>query len=572
MDVKKILFTQYWRIGVYLDLRCPNRNATDIFYKTSAYRMYDNLYAWFILGENFNDSINMVNDSAFNVVTDFVIAVAMDDRYDLYEAYNHCKYRGGTLKVTKLGAWSGMFGLEITLRGEKIIRRWDHNGLKLQAAGIVLHRPKNMGLIEYLTDNNAVVMDNWPKFGYSVLIHLAYMFNFTMELTELQRWGRSTPNGPLMSGLQEGIYDLGYYPSIITDERLYCGSVIIPMWPVRTCFIFRTVPSSKVTVNMILKPFSSEAWFMIVVLLIVTILVLSLMLKIENGNKNDYVLSALISFAALCQQGSPSLADKLASRVALLQIMLFGLLVYNYYSAAIVSSRLNTPLNKMNDSLYSLIRSGMKLAAEKNVFFDVILRIPSADVQHFRGYWMKIPEKKRFLPVEEGINRVAKISSFAYHADPTDVYRYIAQTFTKEMICQLTEIHLLHPAVAGIWTSHNQQFLEVAKIGMMRVTSAGLRKREVKRWSPKKPYCDRESLFISSVTIYETAPMIILLMCGMILSVIICLIENIIFRKLQAREEVACRKHKLDTNKKFQTNPSTLLPLKNKSFLNMGLR
>lgn len=75
------------------------------------------------------------------------------------------------------------------------------------------------------------------------------------------------------------------------------------------------------------------------------------------------------------QPGVPSFTDQTASRIAFIQITVFGLLVYNYYSAAIVSARLNEPLEKMNDSLYSLVRSKMPLAAEENIFYDFLLRV-----------------------------------------------------------------------------------------------------------------------------------------------------------------------------------------------------
>lgn len=40
-----------------------------------------------------------------------------------------------------------------------------------------------------------------------------------------------------------------------------------------------------------------------------------------------------------------------------------------------MSARLNEPLQKMNDSLYSLAHSKMQMAAEKNVFFNFLLRV-----------------------------------------------------------------------------------------------------------------------------------------------------------------------------------------------------
>jgi len=91
---------------------------------------------------------------------------------------------------------------------------------------------------------------------------------------------------------------------------------------------------------------------------------------VQYNSKNTALLLYII-----LRLGFPSLTDKSASRIALIQITVFGLLVYNYYSAAIVSARLNEPLHKMNDSLYSLGHSKMELAAEKNIFFDFLLRV-----------------------------------------------------------------------------------------------------------------------------------------------------------------------------------------------------
>lgn len=86
----------------------------------------------------------------------------------------------------------------------------------------------------------------------------------------------------------------------------------------------------------------------------------------QNGIKNGtYILIT----------GLPFISNQSSSRVAFFHTMIFGLLVYNYYSAAIVSSRLNAPLDKMNDSLYSLVKSKMSLAAFKDIYFSVLLQV-----------------------------------------------------------------------------------------------------------------------------------------------------------------------------------------------------
>jgi len=184
----------------------------------------------------------------------------------------------------------------------------------------------------------------------------------------------------------------------------------------------------------------------------------------------------------------PSFTDHTASRIAFVQVTVFGLLVYNYYSAAIVSARLNEPLDKMNDSLYSLAHSKMILAAERNVFFNFLLRVRDyqyldiirrlglvssklqfrqnqrSEVQFFKGYWNRIPESKRFLSIEDGVERIKK-GGFAYHADPDDIYPTLGFALDEQMICQLTEVHLLQPSELGLWCNLDSHFHEIAKIG-----------------------------------------------------------------------------------------------------------
>lgn len=67
--------------------------------------------------------------------------------------------------------------------------------------------------------------------------------------------------------------------------------------------MFRTIPAMKMKPWIILKPFAADTWCMIVVIVVITILILSFILKLEHANDYGYSISALITIAALCQQG-----------------------------------------------------------------------------------------------------------------------------------------------------------------------------------------------------------------------------------------------------------------------------
>lgn len=76
----------------------------------------------------------MVNDGAFGVSTNFIIAVPGDDQdYELYDIYNPYKNRGGMLSVTFYGAWNSDSGLSIRLVQTKSWRRADLHGLVIKA-------------------------------------------------------------------------------------------------------------------------------------------------------------------------------------------------------------------------------------------------------------------------------------------------------------------------------------------------------------------------------------------------------------------------------------------------------
>lgn len=83
-------------------------------------------------------------------------------------------------------------------------------------------------------------------------------------------------------------------------------------------------------------------------------------------------------------------------------------------------------------------------------------------MQYFKYFWNAIPESKRFISLEDGVQGIKK-GGFAFHADPDDIYPIIEQEFDKQMICQLTEVHLLQPSELGLWCNLKSHFHEISK-------------------------------------------------------------------------------------------------------------
>lgn len=66
--------------------------------------------------------------------------------------------------------------------------------------------------------------------------------------------------------------------------------------------MFLTVPSLKVDMNIIFRPFAKNVWYMILLLTITIILSLWIILRLEK-NDSAYGSTIFIIIAALCQQG-----------------------------------------------------------------------------------------------------------------------------------------------------------------------------------------------------------------------------------------------------------------------------
>ena len=97
--------------------------------------MYDELHYWLILANNLTEALDVIDDSAFGLSTDFVIAIPSSVKeFLLYDVYNLNKDKGTDLNVTVLGTWNVTDGLTFIMEDKKWIRRSELHGLELKIA------------------------------------------------------------------------------------------------------------------------------------------------------------------------------------------------------------------------------------------------------------------------------------------------------------------------------------------------------------------------------------------------------------------------------------------------------
>ncbi|XP_043674290.1 uncharacterized protein LOC122632002 isoform X2 [Vespula pensylvanica] len=516
----KFLYTNNHYLGIFLDLRCENQNVSKLISKASKYHMYDEAHKWLIIGHNLKESLKIIDDSNFNIATDVIIAEPSTHGYVLYDVYNLSKDHGGSLKTILFGTWHKETGLYVTLIKHKFNRRANLQGMKLNVGVHFDHKLSNMSIDKYLLDYNNKSKDSHSKFMYAILINIAELYNFTINITKIDTWEKHGSNrGPMFVAFEEGIIDIYINPSMMITEKLNYGDIIAPVWPIRTCFLFRMISSTNLQLTQFIRPLSINVWYAMLLITALTAFILLSVLRKEGFH--DFIglcgISILSSVGAISQQASAVVPYGIAGRIAFLHIMFFSLLIFNYYSASMVSNRLRNMGNKMNDSLISLADSNFKIAIEPTEYINSLLQEPHIDVKYFyQNRWLKLPQSMRYLPIEEGLNHVAQ-GGFAYHTLTESAYPYIEKTFETSMMCELMEVHLFRTTL-GLWTRKNGPFTEMLRIGFTKMNNIGLRDRELKRWSARKPRCPANMLIAEAISIQEAAPVLLFLVVGMVLS------------------------------------------------------
>ncbi|XP_031777890.1 ionotropic receptor 75a isoform X2 [Nasonia vitripennis] len=531
--------SKYWGLGVFLNSNCfSNQTIRWLLSQASNYRLYDELHHWLVLGCSLDTVVNLLDDSAFGPSTDFVIAVPstlVNYSYEMYDIYNPWKSRGGQLSITRIGMWTKTYRLQFSSSGSKFRRRTNLRGMNLRASFFgSQYRHTNVPLEAYLQEFTGESKDGLSKFGYTILVHLSEMFNITMKFGEVQKWMEGDTEGPLTRALDENKIDIIGSPIIMTVERLGLTKFVYPTWPFRTCFIFRNPQPKNIKIMEILCPFELDSWYGTMVMFLLAAITLAFTLRYEGKElfTMRYSNAFLIAFGALCQQGTHFDIKKISTRIVFMHIMIFSLLTYNYYSASIVSARLNEPIVKINDSLNELAKTNLKFASEPMIYFDFLIKKEDWETKNFYvNRWSHIPESEQFMYPKQGMELVQQ-GGFAYHTHSDIGYPIILRNYNYRKICELMEVHLQAPVFATMALPYNSTLVEITKIGFARMSEVGIRHRQIQRWSSNKPHFRKDVLNVSSTNIYEFSPHLLTLIGGIALASIMLICEIFIERCL----------------------------------------
>lgn len=197
-----------------------------------------------------------------------------------------------------------------------------------------------------------------------------------MRVVELGAWKKHEIHPPSLFALGRGDVDFTGSPSLMSIQRLEYGQLMISYWTYRSCFLFLEKSDDKIRVDEVISPFSLDSWYVTIFSVVVCSISLSLLFRLQSDDaREDSGLSVILIIGAICQQGYEYFPHRVSVRIAMVVIGFYGMLLYNYYTAFLVSARLNDQPSSINDSLNELAKTNLVFASEPVPYFDYLLRV-----------------------------------------------------------------------------------------------------------------------------------------------------------------------------------------------------
>ncbi|CAH1113584.1 unnamed protein product [Psylliodes chrysocephalus] len=356
---------------------------------------------------------------------------------------------------------------------------------------------------------------------------------FRPNITLSKSWGYITSDGSfdgLVGALQRKQIDYGSSPLFVRTDRAEVMEYGRRTWTLRAAFIFRN-PKTVVSIGVFTKPLSTSIWLSLFFTSSCVLFILKLtqsMEKTKVNRKSEASWSYLIICAVgvFCQQGVTNLPFTYSGRITMLFMIVLSYLVYQFYSASIVSNLLIKPktlIKSVEDILKSTMRAGCEDILYNRDYFLYTSDKPSKDL-----YLQKIlsgVNNSNFLTPQEGLDLV-KEGGYAFHVELATAYPIIQSTFSERSMCELREVQMYRTQPMHSNLQKYSPFRDMFDTCLQRLAEYGILDKEITFWHPNKPECVQSKDALNfHLGIEYFYPVLTLLLIGIVLSLIILILE-----------------------------------------------
>uniref|UniRef100_A0A182YKQ2 Ionotropic receptor 75a N-terminal domain-containing protein n=1 Tax=Anopheles stephensi TaxID=30069 RepID=A0A182YKQ2_ANOST len=487
-----------------------------------------------------DDTFELLATMNVSINAEITVARPTDTSYrgfTLYDLWNPGFISGGKLKIEPLGRYTAARGLLIPRRETTVVRRRNMDGLKLKIMTVVTQKPHRPFEL-YLTTPQNTHLDSVHRYNYGLMSMLKDFYNFTFVNRRTKSWGylRNGKFDGMIGALSRREVDLGGSPMYFRQERHRVVSYTTRTFIERPCFIFRHPPRNDAVKNPFLLPFEIIVWYLMVACGAILVMVLCFSFFVQDAGLSEI----------------PHLSS---GRCTSFFILLFGYLMYQYYSASIVGTLLMEQPKSIK-TLRNLIDSRLTLGIEDIPYSrDYFVRTTDADSLELHRTRIEYYEPKternesHFLPATDGLQLVRE-GGYAFHVAISAAYRIIRLTFSEREICELSEIDMF--PVWSQWmvaiVQKNSPYRDVITYGLRRLNEAGLMQRQRHVWQEPKPKCVRQIAPTDLIVGLDAVVSAFVLLCGGIVLSVCVLFAEILCHRIE-RHRHGCRRRRLGRNR-----------------------
>lgn len=173
--------------------------------------------------------------------------------------------------------------------------------------------------------------------------------------------GTNSTSG-IIGQLQQNLVDFSITPMAVTAERIGSFDQTVGILDVRIMTVFRH-PKDSGARHIFLKPFENLVWVGIGIVVLLSIFVFTMAVCTKRRCSLDFLQCATAVVGVICQQGS---VDKISfglSRIATIAVVVFSILIYQFYSCYFIGYFLVLPPKTIR-TLEQLITTNIKVSVE----------------------------------------------------------------------------------------------------------------------------------------------------------------------------------------------------------------
>ncbi|KAJ8943039.1 hypothetical protein NQ318_022583 [Aromia moschata] len=304
-------------------------------------------------------------------------------------------------------------------------------------------------LEDYLHNERDREINTFNRFHHKLMSYCQKYYNFTEIISITNSWGYKRSDNTfdgMVGDLERRVIDYGSSSLFARTDRAQVVDYGRRTWIMKAAFVFRN-PKSGNSIEAFVTPLSSSVWIVIIFSIVIVMFALRISYLYERSVSKEQIevswsYMMICITAALSQQGVTKTPYFISGRIVMLFMFLLALLIYQFYSASLVSHLLMerpTKIKTVKDLLDSNLRVGCEDTLYNRDYFKY-----TTDKALRELYLKKMLDKKNqenFLQPQDGMALVKK-GGYAFHVELVMGYPLIRSTFDDKEICELREVQM----------------------------------------------------------------------------------------------------------------------------------